>query len=152
EDKAYGIAVDAVGNSYVTGETLSSNFPTQDGYDPSANGGTDVFVSKLNARGNDVVYSTYLGGSGDDKGYAIAVDPAGSAYVTGVTPSGFPTTDGAYKTTEPAAGVNHGFLTKLSASGDALVYSSYVGGGSTGIYQEGRGVAVSPDGVAYVTG
>ena len=79
-----GIAMDAAGSAYVTGYTNSTNFPTQSPYQATYQGGTeDVFVTKLNPAGNALVYSTYLGGSGEDEGYGIAVDAAGSAYVTG---------------------------------------------------------------------
>lgn len=96
-DKAYGVAVDAAGNSYVVGQTSSNNFPTQDGYQTTGPFVPDAFVTKLNAAGDGLAYSTFLGGSLTDGGYAIAVDPSGSAYVTGVAGSGFPTTAGAYQ-------------------------------------------------------
>src|SRR5262249_19702257 len=100
DDIAYGVAADAAGNSYVTGETASSNFPTQDGYDTSLGSNSDAFVSKVAAKGNQLIYSTYLGSSsGPDKGYGISVDPSGSAYLTGSAYSGFPITSGAYQTT-----------------------------------------------------
>ena len=83
-DQAYGIAVDSAGSAYVTGSTGSSNFPLQSAVKNTL-GSQDVFVTKLSASGNSLLYSTYLGGGGNDKGLAIAVDSAGSAYVTGST-------------------------------------------------------------------
>jgi hypothetical protein len=93
--------VDATGAAYVTGFTGSTNFPTTPGaFDTSFNGGVDVFVTKLNATGSaPLIYSTYLGGSGSDQGFGIAVDATGAAYVTGLTQStDFPTTPGAFDT------------------------------------------------------
>src|SRR5207302_547605 len=97
---ALGIAVDSVGSAYVTGKTSSANFPTTTGTFQTANAGAyDAFVTKLNAAGTGLVYSTYLGGGGGDFGQGIAVDSMGSAYVTGGTFSkNFPTTTGAFRT------------------------------------------------------
>src|SRR5262249_49681840 len=90
-DLGYGIAVDGKGAAYVVGQTLSTNFPTPPGaFDTSYNGGPsygDAFVAKVNAAGNGLAYSTYLGGVDDDYADGIAVDAAGSAYVTGSTAS-----------------------------------------------------------------
>ena len=149
-DYGYGIAVDSSGNAYVTGYTSSANFPTTTGaYDTAYNGGNyDAFVTKLNAAGTALVYSTYLGGSGNDYSYGIAVDSSDNAYVTGYTYStNFPTTTGAYDTT--FNGYTDVFVTKLNASGTALVYSTYLGGSS---YNYGNGIAVDSSGNAYVTG
>ena len=85
-DQAFAPAVDQDGNVYVTGQTNSTNFPATNPSQPTPGGGLDVFVTKLNASGSAVVYSTYLGGSGDDSGYGIAVDATGNAYVTGRQP------------------------------------------------------------------
>jgi hypothetical protein len=119
--------VDGLGCAYVAGGTWSSDFPTQNPYDGSFNGVTDVFITKLSASGNSLVYSTYLGGGGDDIGVAVAVDESGCVYVTGVTTSSdFPIQnpyDSSYN------GGQDVFVTKLSASGNSLVYSTYLGGG-----------------------
>jgi hypothetical protein len=99
-DQGIGIAVDAAGNAYVAGNTTSTNFPTTAGAFQTTNQGShDAFVTKLNPTGSGLLYSTYLGGSGDDYGNGIAVDGAGDAYVTGSTTStNFPTTAGACRT------------------------------------------------------
>ena len=92
-DQGLGIAVDAAGNAYVTGYTESANFPTTPGASRLPMRGVDAFVTKLNATGTALVYSTYLGGTADDCGHGIAVDASGNAYVTGDTNSAnFPTT------------------------------------------------------------
>src|SRR5207248_8548828 len=91
-DGATAIAVDAAGRAYVTGYTESANFPTVDPLPGSAGGGFNAFVTKLNAAGTAIAYSTYLGGSGSDAGFGIAVDSSGSVYVLGQTDSrNFPT-------------------------------------------------------------
>ena len=115
-DSAYGIAVDSAGNAYVTGYTQSSNFPTVNPLQPTYGGGVyDAFVTKLNPSGSALVYSTYLGGSGKDLAWGIAVDSSGNAYVTGSTHSlNFPKTPGAFQTT-----CNGG--TNCARYGDAFV-------------------------------
>jgi hypothetical protein len=83
-DAANGIRLDASGDAYLTGSTISADFPTSPGaFDTSYNGGTDAFVAKLNPAGSALLYSTLLGGSGYNPGYGIALDAAGDAYVTG---------------------------------------------------------------------
>jgi hypothetical protein len=105
-------------------------------------------VTKLNATGTALVYSTYIGGSGYDEGYGIAVDGSGNAYVTGYTEStDYDVTPGAFQTTNE--GYWDVFVTKLNATGTALVYSTYIGGSG---YDEGYGIAVDGRGYAYVTG
>ncbi len=150
-DVGQGIAVDATGNAYVTGNTVSTDFPTTLLAFQSANAGsTDAFVTKLNPAGSvPLVYSTYLGGSGDDFGQGIAVDAAGNAYVTGYTGStNFPTTAGAFQIAN--AGSNDAFVTTLNPAGSApLVFSTYLGGSSDDF---GFGIAVDAAGNAYVTG
>jgi hypothetical protein len=149
-DFQLGIAVDATGSAYVTGFTLSANFPTTAGaFDTSLAGNADVFVTKLNPSGSaPLVYSTYLGGTNRDQGNSIAVDVTGSAYVTGHTEStDFPTTPGAFDTTHN--GDRDAFMTKLSSTGSALTYSTYLGGNTT---DEGKGLAIDTAGSAYVTG
>lgn len=145
-----GIAVDAAGNTYVTGETTSTNFPTVNALHPSCgdtSGCDDAFVAKINAAGSALVYSTYLGGSDIDYGAGIAVDAAGSAYVTGGTYStDFPTAN-ALQPYCSCSGT--AFVTKINPTGSALVYSTYLGGTR---FDFGNGIAVNAAGNAYVTG
>jgi uncharacterized repeat protein (TIGR01451 family) len=169
DDRAHGIAVDAEGHAYVTGETISLDFPTTaSAYDrePNCNACTidppgmnapDVFVAKLNRSGSGLLYSTFLGGGLADVGWAIAVDPSGGAHVTGETRSdNFPTTPGAAQTTQTPGTLScsggpcpEAFVSALSADGSSLAFSTYLGGsGDDG----GRGVATDRDGNTYVTG
>jgi Beta-propeller repeat/IPT/TIG domain len=146
-DEGYSIVVDSTGNAYVAGLTYSIDFPTQNPLQRFKGGSSDAFVSKFNAAGSGLVYSTYLGGNADDKGYGIAVDVIGNVYVTGLTRSpDFPTAN-------PFQGAEGGlgdvFVSKLNASGSALVYSTYLGGNNT---ETGYGIAVDASGNAYVTG
>jgi hypothetical protein len=146
-DAGQGIAVDAAGNAYVTGQTTSTDFPTANALQPANGGGADAFVAKLNAAGTALAYSTYLGGSADDSGDGIAVDSQGNAYVTGATTStNFPTAN----PLQPAYGGNSdAFVAKLNAMGSALVYATYLGGSGDDV---GQGIAVDSQGNAYVTG
>ena len=151
-EMATGIAVDSFGNAHITGQTLSANFPTSPlnaRLGPQNPSNTlDVFIAKLNTTGSALVFSTYLGGSGDDVGAGVAVDLNGNAYVTGATLSAnFPTTGGAYQSPNP--GGQDAFVAKLTPDGSALVYSVRLGGGSLDF---GRGIAVGSDGKAYVAG
>lgn len=150
-DHGYGIAVDAAGNAYVTGLTESRDLPTTAGaFDRSYNGrGGDAFVTKLNASGSALVYTTFLGGRRNDFGYGIAVDRAGNAYVTGSTKSrNFPTTRGAFDRNYNRGGWD-AFVAKLNPSGTALVYSTYLG---DRVGHEGHGIAIDRAGNAYMTG
>lgn len=148
-DDGLGIALDAANNAYVTGETGSQNFPTTAGaFDRTPNGAFDAFVTRLNAAGSALVYSTYLGGTAVEFGTHIATDASGNAYITGSTSSpAFPTTPGAFSTT--SGGGFDAFVTKLNAQGSGLVYSSYLGGqGADG----GSGLVVDAAGSAYICG
>ena len=184
DDSGNAIAIDSAGDAYITGFTCSDNFPVSaTAFQKSNAGGSghcsslggqqfmDVFVTKLNPRGTKIVYSTYLGGSGEDIGAGIAVDSSGNAYVDGVTNSvNFPTTAGAMQTTcapenvwnnstctlisvestcgSPADNFN-GFVTKLNPTGSALIYSTYMGGtGNDGL----DAIAIDAQGEAYVAG
>jgi hypothetical protein len=147
DDWAAGIAIDASRDIYVAGTAYSDDFPTANPLQPRNAGGYDVFVTKLNASGSELVYSTYLGGTGTDYGYDIALDPSGNAYVTGQTASSdFPLAN-AFQTaiaTSPDA-----FVTKLDANGSALVYSTYLGGNST---EWASSIAIDSTGSAFVAG
>jgi hypothetical protein len=145
-DWGSAIAVDGSGNAYVTGGTGSLDFPTQNPYQAALKGWTDAFVTKLSSSGNSLIYSTYLGGNGGEGGRGIAIDTNGHAYVTGGTGSSdFPTMN-PYQTYQGGGDV---FVTKLSSSGNSLIYSSYLGGGAE---EEGYGIAVDLAGSAYLTG
>jgi hypothetical protein len=148
-DECYGIAVDSSGNAFVTGLTLSSNYPTTLGvFQRFPNGSDDAFVTKLNATGNSLDYSTYIGGNGNDRGFGIAVDSSGNAFVTGNTDfTNYPTTVGAFDTTQN--GLQDGFVTKLNAAGSSLVYSTFLGGSS---FDAGLGIALDSSGNAFITG
>ena len=149
---ASGVAVDASGNAYVTG-SAGSGFPTTPGaFQTTYGGGGDAFVTKLNAAGSALVYSTYLGGSNADDGFGLAIDASGDAYVTGSTySSDFPVTPGAFQTT--FRGGRDVFITKLDAAGSALVYSTYLGGTGSGYdFTLGFGIVTDASGNAYVTG
>jgi hypothetical protein len=159
DDYAYGVAVDSAGDAYVTGATNSANFPTLNAFQPNYAGGLcavapntfpcyDAFVAKLNPAGSALIYATYLGGTGSDYGYAIALDGSSNAYVTGYTIStNFPTTAGAYQ--RVFGGSYDAFVAKLNGAGSALVYSTYLGGPGTEI---GYDIAVDSLGRALVTG
>jgi len=143
-DAAYAVAVDPAGNAYVAGLTTSTTFPGTVG---TTGTHARAFVSKLNPAGNALLYSTYIGGGGDDEALGIALDGSGSAYITGATTSAdFPVVGGAYPTY--GGGVDS-FIAKLNPSGTGLSYSSYLGGTS---YDIGYGLAVDPAQNAYVTG
>ena len=152
DEFGYGIAIDSSNSVYLTGRTYSPNFPTTANVlQPHLGGGGghgDAFVTKLNAAGSALVYSTYLGGSGDEVGYALAVDRTGNAFVTGATYSfDFPTTPGAPENTPE--GFDDGFVSKLNPAGSGLVYSTYLGGNKV---DEGHGITVDSTGNAFITG
>ena len=146
-DFGKGIAADASGNAYVTGNVVSTDFPTASPFQSTSGGGQDAFVTKFNAAGSALVYSTYLGGTGADAAGAIALDASGNAYVTGDTTStDFPT---ASPIQAVFGGTNDAFVTKLNAAGSALVYSTFLGGSGSDIEVS---IAVDSFGNAYVTG
>jgi hypothetical protein len=147
-DGAVGVAVDGPGNAYVTGSTTSTDFPTVNAVQLVFGGGTDAFVTKLNRTGRQLLYSTYLGGSGNDIGRGgVAVDGPGNAHVTGNTTStDFPTVNAVQPV---SGGGSDAFVTKLNRTGSRLLYSTYLGGSGGDL---GFGVAVDGSGNAYVTG
>jgi gliding motility-associated-like protein len=151
---AYGIAIDAAGNSYVTGDIYATTMTVTPGAFQAVAGAntglySDMFVQKINPTGTNLVYSTYLGGGGQDDinyGDGIAVDAAGNAYITGGTgSSNFPTTAGAFDVTW--SGQGDPFLTKLNPTGTGLVYSTFIGQGGVG-----ESVAINSSGEAFVVG
>jgi len=165
-DQAYGIALDAGGNAYITGATSSSDFPVTCGafqtVFPSQATATAAFVTRLNATGSALVYSTYLGGSGNqtnpyqgDVAQSIAVDNIGNAYIAGYTWSpDFPTTAKAFQPTfSGSATLSNGFVTKLNPTGTAQLYSTYLGGsGSAAGGDYANSIAIDSTGNAYIAG
>jgi hypothetical protein len=151
---AMDVTVDATGSAIVVGYT-SGAFPTTPGaFDDTLDGSTDGFVTKIAPTGSSLQYSTFLGGSECDleQPVSVEVDANGNAYVVGMTSaSSFPTTDGAFDTTFDTGCSLDGYLTKLSADGSGLVYSTYLGG-DTGELDFALGVAVNGAGEAYVVG
>jgi len=154
-EAGYGIAVDASGNAYVTGQVKSTqaSFPVLNGPDLTYNGGEmDAFVAKVNASGTALAYCGYIGGTDLDWGYGIAVDPSGNAYVTGFTKStqvSFPVVVGPDLSFNGGTGTEDAFVAKVNASGTALSYCGYIGGTDL---DRGEGIAVDASGYAYVTG
>ena len=147
EDEVRGIAVDAAGHAYVAGLTSSPDFPVRNAFQSFPGGNGQTFVTKLHPSGSSLVYSTYLGGSGTTQAFALAVDGAGHACVTGFTVAAdFPVVN-------PFQGALNGFgdafVARLHPSGSSLVYSTYLGGTHGEV---GYGIAVDGAGNAYVTG
>lgn len=146
------IAVDAAGNVYIAGFTSSKDFPLQGAIQPAHGGGTsDAFAAKLDATGSKLLYSTYLGGNGRESVAGLAIDAAGSAYITGATmSSNFPLKN-AYQSTLGASSQGDGdaFLAKIDPAGATMVYSTYLGGTSDDL---AVGVAVDSTGAAVVVG
>ncbi|QUI23830.1 SBBP repeat-containing protein [Vallitalea pronyensis] len=155
DDEGHGIAVDHMGNAYVTGETNSPDFPTtlgafQENFHSATTSADTVFITKLNPDGSKIVYSTFLGGNGDDQANRIVVDKMGNAYVGGeTTSSDFPVTRGAFQEDFRADG-DAGFVTKLNPDGTALIYSTFLNGNDGD--NEVQGIAVDDMGNAYVAG
>jgi len=171
-DEAYGVALDSAGNAYVTGSTLSADFPVVNAYQPTLAGSQDAFLTKFHADGSSIVYSTYLGGatlnsiggSTAQIGNSVSVDPSGEAVVAGVTTAtDFPTTNAnqaSVATDQFGDWGIYGFLTKFAANGTSLVYSTYAGGSNlnigscTGCFPDSEPLSVATDasGNAYITG
>ena len=146
-DEAFSIVVDEFGNAYVTGKTVSTDFPVFNSMQSTNKGGFDVFVTKYNAAGSALIYSTYLGGSENDGGLDIAVDVSNNVYLTGFTSSNdFPAIQPYQKN---HAGSGDAFVVKLNPTGSTIIYSTYLGGSG---FEEGHGIAVDVTGNAYLTG
>ncbi len=155
-ESALSVAVNAAGNAFIAGATNSTDFPVrnaaQPAYQATTQNSSDAFITRFSADGSQLDYSTYLGGSGSDFAWAIAIDTAGAAYVTGNTISNdFPTVAAPQpkRGGDPQFFSTDAFVTKLSADGSSFAYSTYLGGGSS---DEGYGIAVDAAGAAYVTG
>ncbi|MGH9844190.1 MAG: SBBP repeat-containing protein, partial [Blastocatellia bacterium] len=147
-DQAFGITLDAAGDVYIAGSTVSSNFPTRNPFQSVNQGGTDAFITKIKGDGSQIVYSSYLGGSGFDEAYSVALDAFSNAYLAGQTSSNN------FNTASPlqannAGGGSDAFVSKVNAAGNALLYSSYLGGTQVDV---AYGIAVDVNTNAYVTG
>jgi hypothetical protein len=148
-DYARSITVDNSGNVYMTGVAHSANFPITTGaYQQSKNTGDDAFVIKLNSTGSSLVFSTFIGGNGNEFGNSITTDADNNVYITGYTGSSdFPTIN-AIQTTNPGNSTQ-AFVSKLNSTGTALIYSTYLGGTGGNV---GRGIAVDSSGNATIVG
>ncbi len=152
-EHASGIALDAGRNAYIAGGTTSTNFPVVAAIQATSGGFQDAFLTKLSASGSQFLYSTYLGGSGGGSGSleqanAVAVDSSGNAYLAGATNStNFPVTAGAFQTQFNS--IEDAFVAKVNPAGNALLYSTLLGGG---IFNQANGLAVGAGGIAYVAG
>ena len=149
-DQANGIAVDSSGNAFITGYTNSSGFPiypNPGAYQTNLNGNFNVFVAEITTGGGNLAYSTYVGGSGQDGGFAIALDGSDNAYIAGQASStNFPTQSPIQANMN---GTANAFVFKLNPTGSNLVYSTYLGGNA---FDQANGIAVDGSGNAYVTG
>ncbi|HQC11852.1 MAG TPA: PKD domain-containing protein, partial [Methanoregulaceae archaeon] len=148
DDSGWGIKVDSSGSAYVVGTTGSPDFPVENALQPNLAGQNDAFIAKLAPDGQSLVYSTYMGGTGDDYGYAIDLDGANNAYMTGsIGSSTFPVPATLQRTTRH--GLSDGFLMKISSTGDELLDREFIGGY---IRETGYGIAVDGSGNAYIAG
>jgi hypothetical protein len=149
-DEAYAITMDLTGNPIVSGRTGSSDFPTTPGaYDRSRNGSNDIFVTKLNAEGNSILWSTFIGGGSGDQGWDLSLDANENVVITGETrSSNFPTTPGAFDDT-PGTDMRDAFVAKLDATGSTLLLGTYLGGD---LDDYARGITVDAMGNYFITG
>jgi hypothetical protein len=147
EDFTPALAIDSAGNAYIAGQTFSSNFPIVNAFQPTLHGVANAYVAKLNATGNALVYSTYLGGGGDDSALAVAVDSSGNAYVTGLTQSAdFPTLNPVQQVS--GGGGQDAFISKLDSNG-VLQFSTFLGGSKP---DQANALAIDPSGNIWVGG
>src|SRR5579884_117648 len=146
-ETARSVAVDATGNIYVAGETASPNFPVKNALDPALSGPSDAFAVKINAPGAALVFATYLGGSGSDGAYGVALDSFGNPVIAGYTNSAAFPTKNALRAT-PVGGIDS-FVTKLAASGASILFSTYLGGTGDDI---ARAIATDAAGNIYAAG
>lgn len=150
-DSSGGLVVDANGNAYLAGTTQSKDFPTANAYQGALKGFSDAFALKLNPAGTALLWATYLGGDGADSGISLAVNGAGNVFIAGITAStNFPTVNAVQPAKNPAANnTNDAFVTRFSADGSALDYSTYLGGRA---FEIANGIAVDAANNAYITG
>lgn len=150
DDQAFGIAVDANGNSYITGQTVSDSYPqVSPSVQHSRHGGLDAFVTAVSPDGSSLIFSTFAGGGSDDYGNGVAVDPSGNVVVVGTTSSDdFPTTSNAYKRGY-AGGASDGFVLSYTPDGQTLLYSTFIGSHGT---DDANSVAIDAAGNVYIAG
>ncbi|HXH48546.1 MAG TPA: alpha/beta fold hydrolase [Terriglobia bacterium] len=149
-DQIDSLGIDSSGDAYVAGFTESSNFPTQNGFQTSLAGGMDAFLTKLNNTGSSILYSSYLGGTNEDRVEWMAVDAQGSAYVTGTTfSSDFPTRNAVQSVLSGAQDALVAKINPALTGNTSVIYSTYLGGAGA---EEGRSIGVDSSGNAYVTG
>jgi len=150
-DEGLAVAVDSSGQAIVAGYTDSTNFPTASAYRATNSGARDGFVSRLSPTGSTLLYSTYLGGSGSDLAFAVALDAQNNFYVAGSTTSSkWPTSFPTASPLQPSlAALRDAFVAKFNPSGSALLYSTYLGGNADDV---GYSIAVDSSGAAYVAG
>jgi hypothetical protein len=148
--EGWGLAVDASGNAYVTGATSTSAFPVTTGaFDTSFNGQSDVFVAKLNVKGNELRWGTFIGGSQLENAWSLTLDGDGNVYVSGSTKSDdFPATPDAFDTTHQRGNYD-AFVAELSNDGSELLFATYCGGSG---WEHGQDIAVDADGRIYLAG
>ncbi len=160
-DIGYGIAADALGNAYVTGMTLSGDFPAINAPQATLGGGpTDAFVMKLDPSGSAILFSTFFGGAGSDYGESIAADAAGNAYLGGTSEANVSTTTGAFQPTRPVGDATNipfvAVLDTTKSGAGALRYATYLGGSQgIGVFTSDiavTGIAPGPGGLVYVAG
>ena len=148
-DYGTAIALDGSGDVYVSGYTYSTDFPTQSAYQSSLAGGSDIFITELKPASSALVFSTFLGGSSNDRLFAMALDASANIYLTGDTQSSnFPVTPNAFQSTNHG-GPGDAFVTKLAPGAAALVYSTLLGGTGT---DQASALALDSSGAVYVTG
>lgn len=145
-DSLQAVIIDDDGAVFLAGGTYSPNFPRKAAFQKALGGKIDAYVAKLSAAGNSLIYSSYLGGKGDEYFGNLATDESGAVYVTGYTNGSFPLKNAFQKTKK---GGKEGFVTKIDPQGKAIVYSSYLGGAGD---EYCNGIAVDGNGAAYIVG
>jgi uncharacterized protein (TIGR03437 family) len=151
-DQALSVAMDSAGNAVVVGTSFSTNFPTKTGLYPDPGAIINGFIAKVNPAGSlgpSIVWATYFGGSVHTEAESVALDSTGNVYVTGLTYASNIPIQGGFQTTNPNSANAHAFVAKLSAAGDKLIYSSYLGGARTDVAYS---IAVDSTGSAWVAG
>jgi len=146
---AYSIDTDVNGNAFITGQTNSNDYPITPGaFQTTCGGNSDAFITKLNASGSALIYSTFIGGSGSDWSNTIKVDTYGNAFLAGMTSSNnYPVTQGSFQTTKGNG--TDAFITKLNSVGNGLIYSTFIGGDG---FDRCNSIVIDTSGSAYITG